>query len=54
MLIQPPRFVDQHVNSLGRLDEPGNRPRVAAIRESYAVELDHASHRSPFDRLMID
>jgi hypothetical protein len=37
VLIQASRFVDQHVSPLDGLDEPGNRPRVAAVRESCAV-----------------
>ena len=37
VLIQASRFVDQHVSPLNGLDEPGNRPRVAAVRESCAV-----------------
>ena len=37
VLIQASRLVDQHVSPLDGLDEPGNRPRVAAVRESCAV-----------------
>jgi hypothetical protein len=37
VLIQTSRFVDQHVGPLGGLDEPGNRPRVAAVYEPCAV-----------------
>jgi hypothetical protein len=37
VLIQASRFVDQHVSPLDGLDEPGNRPRVAAVRQPCAV-----------------
>ena len=37
VLIQASRLVDQHVSPLDGLDEPGNRPGVAAVRESCAV-----------------
>lgn len=54
LVIQAARFVDQQVHAIGGLNEARNRSRVAAVREAHPVQLDHASHRAPIDRLVID